>query len=254
MPCAHLACFLQHHATLDIHCWWPLPTHKRLIHINSIGTVERCGYNVQQIYTICDACRPCHSIWNTVRAVFHQIRQICCASKSLRCLDVEIWQFFYDDRTDYFTPCACTRGKYVYLLTPLKISIFLYKQINKIRNNLYPIYSWCSAPFTIILLTVSSMRWGFALEYFHYVKQHAWRSACINCCSSTLPTKRNWKMCLKLGQNIDDTNLYIAYLCHNIIIRQVWTIPKESTDSNRSHIPNNIWIWSATMVAASGSH
>ena len=48
-----------------------------------VGTVEGCGYDVHQKHTICDACRPCHSIRSTVRPVFHQIRQICCAYESL---------------------------------------------------------------------------------------------------------------------------------------------------------------------------
>ena len=81
--------------------WRPLPTHKRpvvcmsrrLLHINS-GHCCECGYDDQQKYTICDACRPCHSIRSTVRPVFRQIWQICRTYELPRSLDIDIWQFF----------------------------------------------------------------------------------------------------------------------------------------------------------------
>ena len=56
-------------------------------------------------------------------ASFCQLQQICCTYKSLRYLDLKIWQFFVDDNdndnnnddndtTDYFTLCVCVRGNY----------------------------------------------------------------------------------------------------------------------------------------------
>ncbi len=56
-----------------------------------------------------------------MKLVFRRFRQICCTYKSLRCLDFQIWPFWWwrtdgrtdrrTDRTDCFTPCcACVRG------------------------------------------------------------------------------------------------------------------------------------------------
>ena len=38
-----------------------------------MGMVEGCGYDDQQMYTICDTCRQCHSILGILKKVFHQI-------------------------------------------------------------------------------------------------------------------------------------------------------------------------------------
>ena len=86
----------------------------------NMGTVDGSGHDGQQKYTICDACKLCHLIQSALRPVFFcQIQRICCAYESLRCLHVEIWQFFVDDdddndnndnTTDYFTLCACAQG------------------------------------------------------------------------------------------------------------------------------------------------
>ena len=78
---------------------WTYTVHDLYLHIEGwciliAVSVEGCGYNGQQKYTICDACRSCHSIRSTVRLVFRQIQQICCAYELLMCLDVEIWWFF----------------------------------------------------------------------------------------------------------------------------------------------------------------
>ena len=101
-------------------CYWrPLPTHKRPVCawaegccILIVGTVEGCGYDGQPKYTICDPCRPCHSIRSKVRPVFHHIRQICRAYGSLKCLkcpDQAIcrWQ---QQQNRLLYPCACARG------------------------------------------------------------------------------------------------------------------------------------------------
>ena len=81
--------------------------------IMHMGMVNGRGYDDQQKCTVCDICRPCHSILSTLKPVFRHIQQIRCAYNSLRCLDLQIWLFCVhddDDRTDYFTPCACGRG------------------------------------------------------------------------------------------------------------------------------------------------
>ena len=88
---------------LDIYCWQPLTTHTRpVVYISTkhtyspaacifnstVGTADGRGYNGQQKYAICDACRPCHSILSILKPVFRQIRQIHCTYmyNTLRCL------------------------------------------------------------------------------------------------------------------------------------------------------------------------
>ena len=63
--------------------------------------VDGCGYDVQQKYAIVTLVGRA-TRFEVVRPVFCQIRQIC-AYELLRCLDVEMWQFFVDnnDRTNY---------------------------------------------------------------------------------------------------------------------------------------------------------
>ena len=83
-----------------------------------VGMVNGHGCDGQLKYTICDVCRPCHSILSILiqKLVYRQLQQsICCTYKWLRCL--KIWRFFVDDdnnnnTTDYFTPRACARGNY----------------------------------------------------------------------------------------------------------------------------------------------
>ena len=59
--------------------------------------VDRCD---QQNHSICDTCGPCPTIQSIVKAVFHQFLQVCCIVKSLRCLDLAIWQFSWWQQTD----------------------------------------------------------------------------------------------------------------------------------------------------------
>ena len=84
--------------------------------------VDGHGYNNQLKYTICDACRLCHSILSILKPVYRQLQQIHCTYESLMSLDLHIWQFFVDDDNnnysnndndtiDYFTPCTCAQGK-----------------------------------------------------------------------------------------------------------------------------------------------
>ena len=79
-----------------------------------MGMFDGRGYDGQQKYTISDACKLCHLIRRSTWMIV--FRQICYAYKWLRCLHLEIWQFFVDNNddntTNYFTPCTCTRGNY----------------------------------------------------------------------------------------------------------------------------------------------
>ena len=94
------------------------------VHMCIVGMVDGYGYDGQWIrspkkFTICDACRPYHSILHILNPVFQWILQIGCAYNSLRCLDIQIWWFCVhddnnDDRADYFTCCACAQAnKYI---------------------------------------------------------------------------------------------------------------------------------------------
>ena len=69
---------------------YALPTHKRpvalheqkvhgrvAVHACIVGTVDESSYNGQQKYSLCDACRLCHSIWNIERPVFCLIQYFC---------------------------------------------------------------------------------------------------------------------------------------------------------------------------------
>ena len=42
-----------------------------IMHI--VGTVDGCGYDSQLKYTICEACRPYHSILSILRPVFRHL-------------------------------------------------------------------------------------------------------------------------------------------------------------------------------------
>ena len=53
-----------------------------------------------------DACRPCYSIPSIVGPVFRHIRQI---FRAYKCLDVEIWRYFFVDN-DYFIPLRMRAG------------------------------------------------------------------------------------------------------------------------------------------------
>ena len=107
-----------------------------------VGTVDGCGYDSQLKYTICDACRPCHSIVSILEPVFHQLRQIHCTFNSLRCLDVEIWRFLWwhrkqqtDRQTDYFTP-AYTHGIIIIMLWIILVIIVGWSIITKHSINI----------------------------------------------------------------------------------------------------------------------
>ena len=115
------------HSLYHARCWRPLPTCARsVVCISTIiiimhyalcimGTINGCGYDGQHKRTICDACRPCHSILSTLKPAFRWIRQICCSYNLLRCLDLQIWRFlcpqqWWQQRLNQLLyPCACAR-------------------------------------------------------------------------------------------------------------------------------------------------
>ena len=43
---------------------------------NAWWAVDGCGYDSQLKYTICEACRTCHSILSMLRPVFRQLRHL----------------------------------------------------------------------------------------------------------------------------------------------------------------------------------
>ena len=67
-------------------------------------------------YRIYDTRGPCQSIQSIVKPVYCRFRQIRRTYKSLRCLDVAIWRFSWQQTTDrqnrLLYPCACTRDNY----------------------------------------------------------------------------------------------------------------------------------------------
>ena len=110
--------------------WRPLPTNVRSVTMYMstctimqyalciMGMVDGCGYHGQHKCTICEACRPCHSILSILKPVFCPIRLFCCSYKLLRCLDLQIGRFLCPQKQRwqqhnqlYFIPCTCTQGK-----------------------------------------------------------------------------------------------------------------------------------------------
>ena len=73
-----------------------------------MGTVDGCGYNSQLKYTICEACRPCHSILSILRPIFRGLRQIRCTFESLRYLNPNIWRFLWTTTTTTIRPTKST--------------------------------------------------------------------------------------------------------------------------------------------------
>ena len=59
-----------------------------------VGTVEGCGYDGQQNDTICDSCRPCHSIPKHSEASVLPNSTNLSWLQVASCLDVEIWRLF----------------------------------------------------------------------------------------------------------------------------------------------------------------
>ena len=58
-----------------------------------VSMVDGCGYDGQQKFTICDACRLCHLILSIVKPNFRWIQQTCCTYISLRVQYLLIWQY-----------------------------------------------------------------------------------------------------------------------------------------------------------------
>ena len=76
-----------------------------------------------------------------MKPVFQWYRRICCTYESIRHLDLQIWQFSClrqtTDKTNYFTPCACARGKYVlqYSQFPHEFYLVYNKQADTLSRN-----------------------------------------------------------------------------------------------------------------------
>ena len=76
------------------------------------------GYDGQLKYTICDVCRPCHSILSILKPVYRQLRPTRCTlqiDQGPRCWDLVILVVTTttDRQTDQLLyPCACVRGNY----------------------------------------------------------------------------------------------------------------------------------------------
>ena len=94
---SHLHC----HATwtyavddLSLHVWGQSCAWAESICICIVGMADGHGCDGQLKYTICDACRPWHSILSILKLVYRQLRQIRYTYESLGCLDLKIWWFF----------------------------------------------------------------------------------------------------------------------------------------------------------------
>ena len=59
----------------------------------ALGMINGHGYDGQQKYIICDACRQCHLILCILKPIFRQILRIHHTYNSLRYLNLQIWQF-----------------------------------------------------------------------------------------------------------------------------------------------------------------
>ena len=81
-----------------------------------MGTVDRRGYGGQQKGTICDARGPYHAHWSQF---FAELDWFVVITSRLDAYISRYGDFCAndnndndnDDTTDYFTPCACARGK-----------------------------------------------------------------------------------------------------------------------------------------------
>ena len=98
-----------------------------------MGTVDGRGYDGQLKYTICDACRPCHSNLSTLKPVFRRNQHFRRAYNSLRCLDVEIRRFLCPRRQQRqwrqnrsLHPCTCARGNNARALPNYKFQLHLH--------------------------------------------------------------------------------------------------------------------------------
>ena len=116
-----------------------------------MGTVDGCGYDSQQIYTICDACRPCHLIVNILKPVFRQIR---CTFELLRCLNLKIWRFCVDHNTttDYFTTRACAQGNNRQLFMRVCMQTFPPRQCYVVPQGNQPLHCHSWKTLTTLLL------------------------------------------------------------------------------------------------------
>ena len=90
-----------------------------------VGTVDGHGYDCQQKYTNCCACRLYHSILSILKPIFVKFDRFAGLQHAQVPRSSDFGNFCVhndnnDNKTDNFTPCACTRGK-KYILYSRKI-------------------------------------------------------------------------------------------------------------------------------------
>ena len=85
------------------------------MHHALMGTVDRHGYGGKQKGTICDACGLYPSISRTLKPFFTKFDWFVVFTSRLDAYILRYGNFCANDKdndtTDYFTPCACARGK-----------------------------------------------------------------------------------------------------------------------------------------------
>ena len=94
----------QHISHLHYYATWTYAVDDLSLHVQScswaestmsciciVGMVYGRGCNGQLKYTICDACRPCHSILNILKPVYCQLWQIRCIAQVPRSQDLAIF-------------------------------------------------------------------------------------------------------------------------------------------------------------------
>ena len=82
-----------------VFCWRTLPTYARwVVHMSrkhmACSNLSRRGRKAWPTKsTVCDTHGPCQRNRSILKPVFHWCRRIHCTYESLRCLDLEMWQF-----------------------------------------------------------------------------------------------------------------------------------------------------------------
>ena len=113
-----------------------------------VGIIDRHGYGGQQKGIIYDARWPCPLISRTLKPVFLPNSDWFIVLKSH--LDAYISRYGNfcanneDDTTNYFTPCACVQGKYIYmyqLASPYLVYTHTHTKLSCMANSKY-MYDW----------------------------------------------------------------------------------------------------------------
>ena len=87
---------------------WASCAHEQKAHGLQVGTVYRCGQQKCNIFDVHGLCQRNQSI---LKPVFRRFWRTHCAYVSLRCLDLEMWQFSCWRQTWLLYPCVCTLVK-----------------------------------------------------------------------------------------------------------------------------------------------